>query len=107
MEDQMQATIVGTGDGGTIHTPHGQPNITITVVAPLLAIIIRSSRVFLNTLLGLLSAQMVTDTIPANDFKELFFKCAGLSVAAGCVAALTSAASLLTKLEEKFPTLGV
>ena len=102
----VQATIVGTGDGGMINTPHGQANIAYTFVNPLVAIFIRAMKVFINTLLGLLSAQMVTNTIPASDFLDLITKCAGLSVAAASVAALTSAGSLLTKLEDKFPTLG-
>lgn len=107
--ETMNVAVVGTGDGSIkATTPEGHSNFNISYVSPILAILIRSSRVFINTLLGLLSAAMVKpDAIPASDFLELLLKCAGLSVAAACVATLTSAGSLLAKLEDKFPSLGV
>lgn len=104
---QMLA-ISGTGDGTThIETPTGKANIAITYITPLLAIIIRSAKAFIITMSGILTGSVADKTLmPANDFWDLLIKAASFSVAAAVLAALASSVSLLSKLEEKFPTLG-
>ena len=88
-------------------TPDHLPNVIIQTITPIVSIGIRSGRVFLQVVLGLLSAKMVgapgTEGLPAGDFMHLLRDCAGLAVGAACVCALQNAGELLAKLDQKFP----
>ncbi len=101
----------GTGAGTlapdtVITTPDHQPNVIIKVVTPLWVIFIRSFRVFLQTLLGLLTAAMVAPkALPAEDFMHLLTLCASLSVASAGVCIIQNGIELLGQLDQKFPTL--
>lgn len=91
---------------GTIVTPEGHPNIIIKVVQPLAIIVIRALRVFLQTLLGLLTAGMVAPkALPASDFWHLLILCASLSAAPAGVCVIQNAIELLGKLDQAYPTL--
>lgn len=89
----------------TFETPAGQPNIIIQVVTPLAALVVRVLVVFLQTLLGLLTAGMTTTIIPATDFRDLVVKCASLSIAAAGICLLQNLITLFSKLEQRFPLL--
>lgn len=94
--------------GQTLQTPQGQPDIVVTVITPVVAILIRASKAYLQTLLGLLAAGglgMASDTLPAGDFMHTLKVCAGLSVASGVMSLLTNISVLLTALGDKFPIL--
>ncbi len=94
--------------GQTLQTPHGQPDVVVTVITPIVAILIRASKAYLQTLLGLLAAGglgMASNTLPAGDFLHTFKVCAGLSVASGVMSLLTNISVLLTALGDKFPIL--
>lgn len=103
----------GAEDGLSDPTVHARtigsyPDVIIRTVTPVVAILIRSLRVFLQVMLGLLSAKMVGlsgDTLPAGDFLHLLGDCAGLSLGAAIVCALQNVAELLSKLDQKIPTL--
>lgn len=94
--------------GQTLQTPYGQPNVVLTVITPLMAILVRASKAYIQTLLGLLSASafgMASTVLPAGDFMHTLKVCAGLSVASGVMSALTNISLLLTALGDKFPVL--
>ena len=92
--------------GMTVTTAVGHPEVIIKVVQPLMIILVRASRVFLQTLLGLLSAGMVAPKLlPVADFNHLLISCASLSVASAVVCVIQNAIELLGRLDQKFPTL--
>ncbi len=94
--------------GQMLSTPTGFADIPIAVVTPLLAIIIRAAKAYVQTLVGLLAAGglgLATDTLPAGDFMHTLKVCAGLSVASGVMSLLTNISVLLTALGDRFPIL--
>lgn len=104
----VQAVIIGTGDGTVkqvIETPAGQPDLIVTYIGPVLAILVRFVNTFLTILVGLVSAGMTTNIIPAHDFVELVWKCAQLSVAGAGFGLLKDLVTVFGKLEQKFPLL--
>jgi hypothetical protein len=101
----VAASTLGTGPG-TIITKAGEANIVVKVVQPLVIVLVRAMRVFLQTLLGLLTAGLVTPkALPAADFIHLLGLCAGLSLAPAVVCVIQNAIELLGKLDQSFPTL--
>lgn len=94
--------------GQTLDTPHGEPNVVVTVITPLVAILVRATKAYVQTLLGLLSASafgMASTVLPAGDFLHTLKVCAGLSVASGVMSLLTNISVLLTALGDRFPIL--
>jgi hypothetical protein len=85
-----------------------EPALFVHVVTPLVAILVRAAKTYLQTLLGLLSAAglgMASSTLPAGDFIHTMKVCAGLSIASGVMSLLTNITLLLTALGDRFPTL--
>lgn len=102
--------IGGTGDGGERHlltTPAGNPNITATVITPLVAITVSAIAVFLATLVATVTAGGTTNIIAFHGFADLLAKGAVVAGIAASLDALKNAAALFTKLREKFPLLQV
>ena len=114
--DPIPVTVIGTGSisggpapmkTGTVATtaaPH-QPNLLVTVISPLMAIVIRFINTYLTILVGLVAAGMTSDVIPHSDFISLVMKCLGLSVAGAGVGFLKDLVTVFGRLEEKFPLL--
>jgi hypothetical protein len=96
--------ISGTGPG-TIITAEGQPNIKVQVLQPLTIIAVRAMRVFLQTLLGVLTAGPVTGLIPAKDFNHLLVTGASVAVGATVICILQNAVELLGRYDQSHPTL--
>jgi hypothetical protein len=100
----VSATSSGSGTGGLV-TSEGHP-IMLKVIQPMTIIVVRASRVFLQTLLGLLSAGMaVPSLLHAPDFLSLLGTCASLSVASAGVCVIQNMIELLTRFDQKSPTL--
>lgn len=94
----------GTPQTMNASTPAYQPNVIVQAVTPLASILVRSLRVFLQTMLGLMTAGTVAPTsLNAHSFWELVIKCASLSVAAAGICALQNFVELLGRLDQKFP----
>ncbi len=100
----------GTGDGSirkeTIVTPYGHPNIVQTIITPTAAILIRFIKTYLVSVSGLIVAGAASQAIPATDFLDLVYKCAGLSLAGACIDLIKNLITLLGDWEKKFPLLG-
>ncbi len=95
----------GTGSG-TIQTPTGQANIIIKVVEPLTLVLVRATRVFLQTLLGLVTAGLVAPkALPASDFVNLLALCASLSLAPAVICIIQNLIELLGRFDQSHPTL--
>jgi len=110
--EPVVVTIIGTGDssklptGTEAETPGAhQPNLVVSMVGPVLAVSIRFINTFLTVLLGILMGAMGTDVIPASDFWDLLFKCAGLSVAGAVVGLIKDLITVFGRLEQKNPLL--
>ena len=100
------SSLSGTGGSGLV-VPAGRP-IMLQVVKPLTMIAVRAVRVFLQTLLGLLSAGTVApQLLPASDFGSLLTTCASLSVASAVICVIQNSIELLTKFDQSNPTLSV
>lgn len=94
--------------GQSLQTPPGHPDVVVTVITPVVAILVRAAKAYLQTLLGLLSAGtlgMASNVLPAGDFVHTLKVCAGLSVASGVMSLLTNVSVLLTALGDRFPIL--
>lgn len=105
---QLVVSNTKAGDGDVLVTPSMHRNIVLQAITPLAVILIRASKAYLQTLVGLLSAAglgMASSTLPAGDFVHTLKVCAGLAVASGVMSLLTNVLVLLTALGEKFPTL--
>lgn len=110
--EPVQVAVIATGDtkklsSGTEATTTGehQPNLVVSVVTPMLAILIRLVNVFLPVFSGILTGAMVSDIIPARDFLDLAYKCAGLALSGTSVAFIKDLITIFGKLEHKYPLL--
>jgi hypothetical protein len=112
----IQVAVIGTGsvsngpaplESGTVATTPAahQPNLLVTVVSPLAAVLIRFINTYLTILVGLVAAGMTSDAIPSTDFLNLVIKCAGLSVAGAGVGFLKDLLTIFSKLESRYPLL--
>ena len=110
--EPVTVAVIGTGDGtggaplttGTVATTiDHMPNIVVQVVTPIAALAIRFLNVYIGTVVGLLSAGMTSDAIPASDFQHLLLKCMGLAIAGSVVLLLKDIVTIFGKLEQKYP----
>lgn len=111
----IATTIVAAGDlGGFIPpgtlamTPGHAPNVAITVVRPIVAILVRFANAFFTTLVGLVMAAMATNAAGANiihasSFTHLVLDCASLSVAGAAVGLFKDLVTIFGQLESKYP----
>lgn len=84
----------------------GDHPIEVRVIQPIRIILIRATRVYLQTLLGLVVAGMAAPTaLPAKDFLHLVLLCMSLSVASSVVSLLQNSVELFNKLDQKYPSL--
>lgn len=104
-------TMIGTGDGsklptGTIARTDGehQPNVIINVVTPIAMILLRGTKAFMVSFVGVVGVGGPTGIIPAHSFWELAMKAASLSVGVGVLAGANALVEVLTKLDQKFPS---
>lgn len=103
--------IGGTGEGRLIQdtlaqTPGTQANLIIKVVTPFAQILVRASRVFLQSVLGLLAAgTAVSKLLPAADFLHLLLLSASLSISITVICVIQNVIELLTKFDQSNPTL--
>ena len=96
----------GTGAGGLV-VPEGRP-VIIHIVTPMMIVLVRATRVFLQTLLGLVTAgTVVPNVLPAGDFMHLVGLSASLALAPAGISVVQSLIELLTKLDQAYPTLTV
>lgn len=108
--EPVSVAIIGTGNGGlpatgTVATTPGShnPNLIVTVVSPIVALLVRFLNVYLGNLVGLVTAGVTSNAIPAQDFLHLVEKCAGLAVAGAVILSLKDIVTIFAGLEKKFP----
>lgn len=110
--DPLKVAIIGTGDGSRLSsgdeaTTAGEhvPNIIVTVIGPIRAILIRFVNVYVGMVVGLLGTAMASKVIDAPDFFHLVLKCASLAIGGAVVLFLKDILTIFGKLEQKFPLL--
>jgi hypothetical protein len=87
-----------------IMTPIHEPNIIYQTITPIMSILIRSARVFVQTLLSgsglsLAGAELNIETVKHLQAREILI----LAAAAAAVCALQNTGELLARLDQKFP----
>lgn len=107
--DDIKVAVVGTGDGGIqngLATTLGPaPNLLVTVVGPVAAIVVRFVNVFFTVLSGLVSAGMVTNVLPVDDFQALVVVSSKLAVSAATFGMFKDIVTIFGRLETKYPLL--
>lgn len=91
---------------------NAQPDgVTVVARAAWVIMLVRTVRVYLQTLVGILLAGgtgvagAVGVNLPAHDFVSLFWSAAGLSLAPAAITLIQNAIELLAKLDVTAPTL--
>ena len=107
------AIIGGTGDGGApltsntlATTPDHQPNLIVTVIQPVVAILVRFVNLFLTTLVGLVMAGMTPAggrLLYTGDFLHMFALCASLAFPGAAVGLVKDCITVFGRMEQKFP----
>jgi hypothetical protein len=113
--EPVQVAVIGTGDGSkladcTVAVTAGahEPNIIVTVVGPLLAIVIRFVNVFLVQLVGLLIAGMTpagAKLLYTGDFLHLVVVCSSLALPGAGLGFIKDLVTVFGRLESKYPLL--
>ena len=93
-----------------INTPNNMQNYVLAAVTPIMAILTRSAKTYVNTLAGLITvayATMGTEAqfVAPGPFWHTLQHCAGIAVAPAVISLITNAGLLLSKLDQKFPAL--
>lgn len=98
-------SLPASSEAGVIVTPMGQPNVYLKVVEPITIVGVRALRTFLQALLGLLTAGLVSpSTLGAKDFLHLLATCASLAVAPAVVCIIQNVIELTARFDQKHPT---
>jgi hypothetical protein len=95
-------------DGEIVQTPAGQPDFRVTVMSPLVQIVVRGFRTYLQALLGLLAVALVgpsqmLPSVAPRDFLAALQLAAGLALAPAAISVLQNLVEFLAKVDELFP----
>ena len=112
MADDIKTVVVARADDGVASNyarTYGEnsANYIVQALSPLRVIAIRTSRVYLQSVLGFVTAGMtgVDGGILPADFASLFVLALQMSAATAGVTALQNFLELLGKLDQKYPEL--
>lgn len=100
----VEVAVIGTTGAPpqVVTTPDHLPNLVVTMISPILAILVRFANVYLLTLVGLLGTSM-TGALAAPDFWHLVLKCGEMALAPAGLALGKDLITVLSGLEQKFP----
>lgn len=87
-----------------VPTPSHMPDYVLAAVTPIAAIFTRAAKTYVNTLGGMLVAVPASGVSP-GDFWHTLKVAAGLAIAPAVVSLVTNTGLLLSKLDQKFPSL--
>jgi hypothetical protein len=109
-DTKVETAIVDEGipHGMIAITPPGIPNLIITVISPVIALLVRFAFTFGTQFVGLLTAAMTPDggrLLNTGDFLHLLVTCASLSLPGAILDLAKNAVTLTKKLEGKYPLL--
>lgn len=123
MDEVKVVAVGGAGTGlqpGTevkVETPAGQPNASIQVVGPLVALFVRFGHLYFLTLSGIIGGAITAHALAGSDttqqqllihyadFGDLVWKSAQLSLAVPGVGLIKDLVTIFGKLEQRFPFL--
>lgn len=113
--ETLTVAVVGTGDAsklpsGTVAATPGlhEPDIVVSVVDPLVAILIRFANTFLTQLVGLLAAGMTPAggrLLYTTDFFHMVLTCASLSLPGAGIGLMKDLITVFGRLEQRYPLL--
>lgn len=111
----IQVAVIGTGDGSKLppmivaDTPDpNQPNVAVTMIKPVLAILIRFANLFLVQFSGLVVAGLTPaggKLLYTSDFLHLLLVCASLSLPGAGTGLIKDLVTIFGQLEGKHPLL--
>jgi hypothetical protein len=94
----------------TADTPHGIPNVYIKALSPLLILVVRTFRAFLQSLAGMLTASgfvaatgVGAQTLIVHDFWSALYACTLISLCVAMVAFIQNLLELVSKLDQSLP----
>jgi hypothetical protein len=118
MPDPVIATVVTRREdqpapviSGLATTPAGEPDVQVIAMPWWQIVLVRTARVYAQSLLGFLTAAGLGATgavgvkMPTGDFLHLFGACAGLALAPAVFTLIQNVVELLAKLDVTRPTL--
>lgn len=112
VRDPLVVTVVTEKDIPPLFVPSPGhlPDYVISAVTPLVAVLVRAAKTYVNTIGGLLMAAYATtgteaQFVPPGDFFHTLQHVAGIAVAPAVISLITNAGLLLSKLDQKFPSL--
>lgn len=98
-------------NGTVLPTPGSQqPNVIVQVVSPIMVLLIRFITAYLTNLTGLISAGLTPaggKLLYTSDFYHLVLTCASLALAGPGLGLLRDLLTIFSKLEAKYPLIGV
>jgi hypothetical protein len=109
VEGSTHAVMIGTPppENLVFETPDGQPNISIKVFTPLVAVLARCGTVFFSSLLGGLGLSATAELLPVSSgIPFVTWKLAlGLAASAALAEGVRSMVTISSSLEKKYPLL--
>jgi hypothetical protein len=112
MAEDIKSVVVARTDDGVrngyaVTGGSDTPNLMVRALSPLRVIVIRTSRVYLQSVTGFVTAGLTgfDSGIMPDDFGALFVLACKLGVATAAVTALQNFGELLAKLDQKYPEL--
>jgi hypothetical protein len=113
--EPVQVAVIGTGDGSRLAsgieavTPGThEPNIVVTVITPVLAIVIRFVNGYLTAFVGLMGAAQTdagSKLLHTGDFLSMVAVCASLSLAGPSIDLVKNLITIFGRLERRYPLL--
>lgn len=89
--------------GTLAKTVGDQPNVIVKAIQPMIIVLVRAARTFLQVLVGLLTAGatgMGSGVLPVGDFATLLKVSASLAVAPAVVSIIQNVIELLAKMDQ-------
>lgn len=112
MADDIKSVVVARPDDGVANSyavtgGHDAANLVVRALSPLRVIVIRTSRVYLQSVMGFIAAGSsgFDGGIMPDEFSALFVMACKLSLATAVVTAGQNFLELLGKLDQKYPEL--
>lgn len=102
----LQIAVISSDTGRhLVQTAPNLPNIMLTFVSPLAAIMVRFLDTFLTTLVALVTAGMSTNLIPVRDFADLVEKAALLALTGAALGLMKDLLVIFGRLKQRYPLL--
>ncbi len=101
----VRTTDTSIPDGTIARTPDHLSNVKVLVDNPVVTILVRALRTFLQSILTMLSAVTMTNLLPASEFSHKLFVACSLSIGITVVCIIQNVLEFLNDWDKTHPTL--